>query len=536
VRSGPMQAVGIALLALCGAPFVAAQDVIWDTPTVGGVTPTEAEKAAFANSFEGNCESVEDFLDYQGRPILLSRTLRRERFLLQWAKEQGMSGLPDEVTLTQRFQTLYPIYTMVKEKVLPDVVLADQAPDVGVKVVVGEPRVVMWAPEGDAADVAGERVRLKHLGGTLAGQGRWGQYMFPQISRLRGGMLVIQLYVGGDSSHGREYLYYVSDDQGRNWRHFTVYNDVEERPANEIVLRLPDGEELRGPLERDYKPIDVAGLNLKTYAGRVRLGDLPKEQQGVPIYSRKPGQNEWTRETATWDPDLLVGGAIPSPILTSESNVMHLPDGSMVTAVWREPVMSDVRPDGTVIPEGENHQIWRSYDRGRTWKWAGIIPRLRWWPFLQEETTRRPHLVAFPDGSWVAAYRHDGPFCSGGGPLIITKSTDEGKTWSKPRAIRMPGVNPLGLMLANGIGVFTYQRPGIFLTFCGDGTGDAWGNDVTLVKPWRWQRHENSCCNGSFVATGPDRFIYAYSKWDVPDPWGQPRQAVIAQEFIVSKK
>jgi hypothetical protein len=25
-------------------------------------------------------------------------------------------------------------------------------------------------------------------------------------------------------------------------------------------------------------------------------------------------------------------------------------------------------------------------------------------------------------------------------------------------------------------------------------------------------------------------------KWDVPDPWGQPRHAVIAQEFVVSKK
>ena len=26
------------------------------------------------------------------------------------------------------------------------------------------------------------------------------------------------------------------------------------------------------------------------------------------------------------------------------------------------------------------------------------------------------------------------------------------------------------------------------------------------------------------------------TKWDVPDPSGQPRQAVIAQEFVVSKK
>ena len=100
----------------------------------------------------------------------------------------------------------------------------------------------------------------------------------------------------------------------------------------------------------------------------------------------------------------------------------------------------------------------------------------------------------------------------------------------------MPGVNPVGLVLENGIAVYTYQRPGVFLTFCGDGQGDLWGNDVTLVRPWGNQRDENSCCNSSLLATGPDRFIMAYTKWDVPDPWGQPRQAVLVQEFIVSHK
>jgi hypothetical protein len=149
----------------------------------------------------------------------------------------------------------------------------------------------------------------------------------------------------------------------------------------------------------------------------------------------------------------------------------------------------------------------------------------------------RAHLLAFPNGRWVAAYRHSGIYCySPGGPLIISSSDDEGKTWSKPRAIRVPGVNPMGVMLKNGVAALSYQRPGLFFTFCADGKGELWGNDVTLVKPWRHNRNENSCGNGSLVVTGPDRFIYAYTKWDVPDPWGQPRQAVLAQEFIVSKK
>jgi hypothetical protein len=526
LRNKIVQTMAIALLA------------VWSTAPVAAQEPTEAEVAAYVQSFEGYCQSIEDVLD-TGAHAMVHDDPTSESLVIKWGREQGLPGLEGNIPLSRRRAALELVYREIRRRYLPEATLAEDAPDAGVNVIVGEPRVVMWAPEGKTADIAGEKYRLRHLGGSLAAEGRWGQYMFPQISRIRGGMLVLQVYVGGDSPGGRNYLYYVSDDQGQSWRHFTVYNNTEERPASEIAMRLSDGEELRGPLDRDYQSIDVSGLNLPSYGGMYRLGDLPKEQQGIPIYTRKPGQTEWTRELAYWDPDMLVEEKLPSPIQTSEAHAVHLRDGSIVTAVWRQAVMSDIRPDGTLNKEGENHQIWRSYDRGRTWKVAGTIPRLRWWtdyPHPPADATVRAHLLAFPNGKWVAAYRTQGLHYSSGGPLVISSTDDEGKTWSKPRAIRVPGCNPLGLVLDNGIAVLSYQRPGVFLTFCGDGEGELWGNDVTLVKAWRHQRNENSCCNGSFVVTGPDRFVYAYTKWDVPDPWGQPRQAVIAQEFVVSKK
>jgi len=532
VRNMLVQTMGIALLAF------------WGTASVPAEEPTAAEIAAYEQSYEGYCKTVEDVLDTGAHAVRLDHPkmiLRdKESPLLKWGREHGIKGLEGEIPLGRIRAARELVYREIRRRYLPDATVAADAPDAGVKVIVGEPRVVMWAPEGRTADIAGEKARLAHLGGTLGREGRWGQYMFPQIAKLRGGMLVIQLFVGGDTPKGRKYFYYVSDDQGKNWRHFAAYDDAGERPGTEMALRLPDGEELRGSLSRDFEVIDFSGLNLKTYDnGRRRLGDLPKDRQGVPIFTRRPGQDQWTRETAYWDSDLLVGGDLPSPIMTSESNIVHLPDGSMVTAVWREAVMSDIRPDGTFNSEGENHNIWRSFDRGRTWKHAGSIPRLRWWadfPHPPADPTVRVHLLALPNGRWVGAYRGQGLYYSAGGPLIITTSDDEGKTWSKPKAIRVPGTNPQGVTLANGIGVFCYQRPGLFLTFCADGKGELWGNDVTLVKAWRHQRNENSCANGSFVVTGPDRFIYAYTKWDVRDPWGQPRQAVLAQEFIVSKK
>lgn len=519
-------AAGMTLATFCPETPLAAEE------------PTAADIEAYRQSFSGFCESVEDVLD-TGAHAFVHDDPTRESLIVKWGREQGLDGLDGDIPLSRRRESLERVYGEIRRRYLPDAMLAEDAPDAGVDVVVGEPRVVMWAPEGKTADIAGEKQRLRHLGGSVAAEGRWGQYMFPQIARIRGDMLVIQVYVGGDSPGGRNYLWYVSADRGATWRHVTVYDDTAERPASEIALRLSDGEELRGPLDRDYPAIDVSGLDLRSYDGMYRLGDLPRERQGVPIYSRRPGEHDWTRESAFWDPDLLVRDKLPSPIQTSEAHIVHLSDGSLVTAVWRQPVMADVRPDGTVPKEGENHQIWRSDDRGRTWRCSGTIPRHRWcpdFPHPPADPSVRAHLLAFPGGTWLAAYRSQGLYYSAGGPLVLRTSSDEGKTWSEPRAIRVPGCNPLGIVLENGIGVLSYQRPGVFLTFCGDGEGALWGNDVTLVKAWRHQRDENSCCNGSFVITGPDRFVYAYTKWDEPDPWGQPRQAVIAREFIVSRK
>ena len=384
------------------------------------------------------CNSLEDFLDcrpYDQRPVL-------EDIYLQWGKDQGIAGLQGEILPEQRREALDLVYKRMIKECLPEAVVAADAPDAGVQVVVGEPHVVMFAPEGKTADRFENIAKLGHLGHSLRVEGRWGQFMFPSVDQLRNGLLVVTVLVGGDTPEGRTYLYYVSDDGGRNWRHYAAYDPATERPACDIVPEFPDPP---GP-----------------------------SSEGPP----------------------------PRPL---------------------------TKTDG-------RHGILRSHDGGRTYEHTADVPQVRWWPFRPDLSSVRAHFLEFPNGTWVVAYRHNGLYWSGGGPLILSKSTDEGRTWSQPRAIRMPGVNPVGLVLENGIAVYTYQRPGVFLTFCGDGQGDLWGNDVTLVRPWRNQRDENSCCNSSLLATGPDRFIMAYTKWDVPDPWGQPRQAVLVQEFIVSHK
>lgn len=520
--------------------------IVFVTPVAVAETEyTEAEIEAYIKSFRGYCTNVEDFLD--SRPI--NTTGNRpgsEDAVLQWGREQGLQGLNGEIRFDRRHQALNIVYRQIIKKYLPDVLVASKAPDAGVKVTVGKPYVVMFAPSGKTADRDGNIAKLGHLGPSLQAEGRWGQYMFPSVYKLRSGQLLVRVSVGGDG-FPRSYLYYLSEDAGKNWRHYAYYDENSEKPACDISLMLPDGEELRCLEPYTNNRIDVTGLDLKTYGGYYRLGDLPKEMQSVPLLTRKPGMTKWTEEKAFWDPDMLVKEHeyLPMPLTMGWLTENHiLKDGSLLSTVFKGlPMLSELRADGT--REERAHPIMRSYDRGRSWKAVGEIPGSNFLPFWYPGTTPagdpypvtvRAHMLEFPNGNWVAAFRHMGIYWSGGGPLIIRKSSDQGKSWSKPKAIRVPGVNPLGLMLQNGVAVFSYNRPGVFLTFCADGKGDSWGNDVTLVKPWRHCRDENSDCNGCFLATGPDRFIYTYTKWDVPDPWGEPRQAVIAQEFIVNRK
>jgi hypothetical protein len=159
---------------------------------------SQKEVEAYERSFNGYCESVEDFLDC--RPIVTAGNVPgTEKILLKWGREQGIEGLEGEIPLSRRRQALDRVYRLIMKKYLPDGVVAASAPDAGVKVVVGEPRVVMFAPEGKTADRAGNIARLGHLGPNFRKEGRWGQYMFPEVNRLKGGLILVRVSVGGDA-------------------------------------------------------------------------------------------------------------------------------------------------------------------------------------------------------------------------------------------------------------------------------------------------------------------------------------------------
>jgi hypothetical protein len=538
------------------APTIVAWSLVGGLPQAGADSPLEL------------CRTLTDFLGSRPNvsaattidPVAATTRLRAvEQEVLAWGRKEGVAGLEGEIPADRRAAALHAVHASMAEKYLGSVHVPDSAPDAGVVVAPGEPHVVMFAPEGKVND------RIASI--AAIGYERWGHHMFPSIHRLRDGRLLARVYVGGEgASPGRfradgphSYLDYLSQDGGRNWLHFAsfqqaesmdmVFHDwAEERPCSEIACQLADGEEIR--FQRRFIEFDLDDPRIKPYSGNYyRLGDLPREQQGIPLFVRRSGEESWSAETAYWDPDTLLtsqvvgipqgGGArlvrrMATPV---PAGVMPLRDGSLVIAPDATDAvrpLSDLRPDGTIDAATENY-ILRSFDRGRTWKYVGAAPRSTYLNFFHSQ---RAHVEPrFPGGAWIALYRTTGIYWSGGGPVMLRRSLDEGRTWSEPTPIRPCSGGTLnGLMLDNGVAVRAYGRPGAFLTFCADGTGELWGNDVTIDRPTQGMEGENTDNNGNFVATGPDRFLYVYSRYDQPDPWGQPRLAVLAQEFVVAKK
>lgn len=128
------------------------------------------------------------------------------------------------------------------------------------------------------------------------------------------------------------------------------------------------------------------------------------------------------------------------------------------------------------------------------------------------------------------------------------RSTDGGKTWSKPEPIAPYSVRPQLISLDCGINALLYGRPGVHLLFS-DPEYREWHTPRTLIG-----RHveelkqfsqvaggnlyglafgNDTCGNARAVATGPDRFLVAYSDFNLRDDRGRRRKVIKVQEVVV---
>ncbi|MGD9518815.1 MAG: exo-alpha-sialidase [Armatimonadota bacterium] len=153
--------------------------------------------------------------------------------------------------------------------------------------------------------------------------------------------------------------------------------------------------------------------------------------------------------------------------------VIQLRDGSLLMAMYGH-FKTDTVLCPAFPPEWKvyKYRTWvmRSTDRGRTWDyWATVA----YDPEIGCESFCEADLLTLPDGEILCFMRTGGSPPKYVTPLYLSRSSDDGKTWSKPVPIADRGVWPNACRMQSGILVVTYGRPDNWLAFSLD-DGRTW--------------------------------------------------------------
>jgi hypothetical protein len=152
--------------------------------------------------------------------------------------------------------------------------------------------------------------------------------------------------------------------------------------------------------------------------------------------------------------------------------VVEMDDGSLIATAFGRLEGDDVR-----VPafEWEAYKyrtfLVRSTDRGRTWDYVTTIARD---PEIGIESFCEPWLLRLPDGELLCFMRTGGYMSAEKyTPIYLSRSRDDGATWSAPVPITDRGVMPRARLLDNGVIALSYGRNGCWLAFSLD-MGHTW--------------------------------------------------------------
>ena len=135
----------------------------------------------------------------------------------------------------------------------------------------------------------------------------------------------------------------------------------------------------------------------------------------------------------------------------------------------------------------------RSTDGGATWRIVSTIDQQP--AGRKTEGMSEPTMARAADGDLVVVMRQSAPInrnvCSGaweGAGLVITRSSNDGRTWTPPRPLAGVGLDvhnvssadPELIRMGEGQLVLSYGRPGNRILVSKDGNGKTWGN-MTLT-------------------------------------------------------
>jgi len=217
----------------------------------------------------------------------------------------------------------------------------------------------------------------------------------------------------------------------------------------------------------------------------------------------------------------------------NHARILQLADGSLISAAYGrhedDPEVTFetwVTKDGVVHPFGFRKYriiVTRSTDQGKTWHYLSTVA----FDLTRHTRTRiagfcESDMVALPDGQILCFMR---TVCGGGiRPLHMSMSNDGGRTWSNADPVADRGICPYACLMSNGVLAVSYGRPGNWLMFSVDG-GQSWiGHFQWYTGPKAWD-----CWNQFYIEeVAPDTLLAVYGRTD-PD---NPKRGEIAGTFF----
>lgn len=377
----------------------------------------------------------------------------------------------------------------------------------------------------------------------------WGFFQFPTVYRSATGDLLVAVWhmdYDSASSYGKGGSdCMLSSDNGKTWY------PSDQRPAGGNYARivvLPGGDLLSAYTPPALKASELQlpellTTNQESYGSTYsyyRHSELPDALQGVYL-TRTDQTGKQSRIHAALDDPKLVR------YTTKESSGEYfpviwwgdmklLPDNSIVTGVY--PAFYENEAGG-VDPSGIS--FYRSTDQGMTWKILGKIP-YNPNPKADPNWNRRlafgftePAFELLSDGTFLCVMRTTDGY--GVSPMYLSRSSDQGVTWSHPEVFTPSGVLPCLLQLENGVLVLASGRPGVQLRFSVDGKGEKWTDPFEML-PFESENEKNeiSCGYTRLLPMGPDRFLVIYSDFKYINKDGEARKAIKVREIKVIPK
>ena len=293
-----------------------------------------------------------------------------------------------------------------------------------------------------------------------------------------------------------------SSDGGETWRNSTSFHVG--------AYQFPDGE--------------IVQLGFKT---------ARTERDGVfrvPLWRSKDNGKTTQSKQVTMNVPEATGGTgddgkpFEGPLC--DHSIVGLRDGSLLAAMYgyfkTDTVLCEAFPKGWKLYKYRTF-VMRSADRGKTWDYLATVA---YDPKVGIESFCEADLLVLPSGEVLCFMRTGG---SGGKftPLHLSRSADDGKTWSKPEPIADRGVWPNTCLMDNGVIACTYGRPGNWLAFSLD-HGRTWTGHFCFYAG-------ATTSYNSVEEVAPDKLLVVYDRRGVNDD-GESSHEVVGTYVTVKRK